>query len=208
MPSADGLDSAALSVTASVTVTPTVAEANAIVKVNGATVASGTASAAIPLVAGINTINVNVTAQDGVTLTTYVLTIDNSSYGVWKSSVFTHPADLNNPTVSGEMATPANDGITNLMKYAIALDPMASGTGGLPTASPQGGYLMLTYQKNKQAADVIYTVQSSDSLTGIWATATTVTAQSDQGTYTLVTVRDTVPQARHPHRFMRLQVGK
>jgi len=29
-----------------------------------------------------------------------VLTIDNSSYGVWKGSAFTDPVDLNNPAVS------------------------------------------------------------------------------------------------------------
>ena len=196
-------------VAASVTVTPTVAEANASVKVNGASVVSGTPSAAIPLVAGTNTIQVDVTAQDGVSVTAYVLTIDNSSYGVWKSSVFTNPADVANPAVSGELATPAHDGITNLMKYALGLDPMACGNGGLPSASPQGGYLTLTYRKNKQAADVTYTVQATDSLTsGAWLPATMVLGQSDEGTYWNITVRDTVPLGQHPHRFMRLQVAR
>ena len=74
--------------------------------------------------------------------------------------------------------------------------------------SPQGGYLTLTYRKTTQAADVTYSVLSSDSPNGIWEPVTTVTSQSDQGTYTLVTVRDTVPLAGHPHRFMRLQVSR
>ena len=47
----------------------------ATVKVNGTTVASGSASASIPLVLGANTITVLVTAQDGVTTTSYVLTV-------------------------------------------------------------------------------------------------------------------------------------
>ena len=192
-------------VAASVTVTPTVSDATATVKVNGTPVP---ASAALPLVAGSNTITVTVTAQDGVTNTSYILTIDNTAYGVWKSSVFTNPADLNNPAVSGDLATPAHDGITNLMKYALALAPMASGTAGLPSASPQGGYLTLTYRRNKAATDVTYTVQSSDVLKGTWTTATTVTSQTDHGTYTLVTVRDTVPVAGHSQRFMRLQVSR
>ena len=195
-------------VAASVTVTPTVSEANATVRVNGAAVTSGTASAAIPLAAGVNTLTVSVTAQDGVTATSYVLTIDNSSYGVWKSSVFTNPADLGNAAVSGELVIPAHDGITNLMKYALALAPMSCGTGGLPSVSPQGGYLTLTYRQNKSASDVAYTVQASDSPNGTWTTASTVTSQSDQGAYTLVTVRDMVPLAGHPHRFMRLQVAR
>ena len=194
-------------VTASVTVTPTVADANATVKVNGTTVTSGAASAAIPLAAGINTLTVTVTAQDGVTYTTYVLTIDNSSYGVWKGSAFTNPADLNNLAVSGEMATPAQDGITNLIKYALAIDPMQFGTSRMPTVSLRDGYLTLTYRKNKQALDVAYAVQSSASLTSNgWGEATTILSQTDEGGYWLVTVQDTVPYAEQRRRFMRLQV--
>jgi len=136
------------------------------------------------------------------------IAIDVIPYDSWKATAFPNVTDRNDPALSGELATPANDGITNLMKYALALDPMTCGTDGLPTASPQGGYLTLTYRKNKQAVDVTYTVQSSDSLNGIWAPATTVTSQADQGTYTVVTVRDTVPGSGYPHRFMRLQVSR
>ena len=196
----------------SVRITPVTSDANASVKVNGASVLSGTASAAIPLVAGNNTLAIVATAQDGTTRS-YAVTIDNSSYGVWKSAVFTNPTDLANPTVSGELATPANDGITNLMKYAMALSPMASATGNLPTSSSQAGYLTLTYRKSKTASDVTYTVQAADILTSnAWASAATVLSQTDPtpggGSYWLVTVRDNVPYASHPQRFMRLQVVK
>lgn len=146
-------------------------------------------------------------SQPGVT--DYVLTIDNSSYGVWKTSVFTNPADVGNPAVSGELAAPARDGITNVMKYALALDPMACGAGGLPTAAPQGAYLTLTYRKNKQAADVTYTVQSADSLSNPpWQPATVVVGQTDQGGYWRITVRGTVPLAGQPRRCMRLKADR
>ena len=136
-----------------------------------------------------------------------VVAIDNTPYGAWKVSAFTNPADRNDPAISGEQATPAHDGVTNLMKYALALDPMACGTGGLPSVSRQAGYLTLTYRKNKQATDLTYTVQAADSLNGgNWTPATTVFAQTDEGGYWLVTVQDTVPNAGHPSRFMRLQV--
>jgi gliding motility-associated-like protein len=59
----------------SMTVTPTTSDANATIKVNGITVTSGTASSAIPLVVGPNTITMVVTAQDGVTTKTYTLTV-------------------------------------------------------------------------------------------------------------------------------------
>ncbi|QZE31386.1 cadherin-like beta sandwich domain-containing protein [Pantoea ananatis] len=51
----------------SVTVTPVVSEGHATVTVNGAAVASGSASQSISLATGSNTISVVVTAQDGTT---------------------------------------------------------------------------------------------------------------------------------------------
>ncbi len=61
--------------TSSFTLTPTAAESHAMLRVNGVVVASGTASGAIPLNVGNNTVNVMVTAQDSVTTKTYTLTI-------------------------------------------------------------------------------------------------------------------------------------
>jgi len=59
----------------SITITPTVSDATATIKVNGVTVASGSASASIPLNAGTNSIATVVTAQDGVTTKTYTVTV-------------------------------------------------------------------------------------------------------------------------------------
>jgi hypothetical protein len=130
------------------------------------------------------------------------------TYEAWKLGAFTTDAQRNDPAISGVLATPANDGMTNLMKYALGLDPMACGTADLPTISQQGGYLTLTCRKNKQAADVTTTVQVGDSLIGNnWSTASTVVSQTDAGNFWLVTVRDTVTMAGHPARFMRLQVS-
>ncbi|MDQ0640272.1 gliding motility-associated-like protein [Pedobacter sp. W3I1] len=61
--------------TTSITVTPTITDATATVTVNGAAVASGNPSAAIPLVVGTNTITIVVAAQDGTTTKTYTVTV-------------------------------------------------------------------------------------------------------------------------------------
>jgi len=61
--------------TSSVTVTPTTSDPTATVMVNGTTVISGAASIAIPLIVGPNVINAVVTAQDGVTIQTYTVTV-------------------------------------------------------------------------------------------------------------------------------------
>jgi gliding motility-associated-like protein len=59
----------------SLTVTATISNQNATVKVNGTAVANGSASGTIPLMAGANTITVIITAQDGTTTNTYTITV-------------------------------------------------------------------------------------------------------------------------------------
>ncbi len=212
-PSTLSYTSNASSTTTSVMVTPTVTDPTSTVKVNGTTVASGSQSAAISLgPSSINTITVLVTAQDGINTSTYSVAVDNTPYGIWKKSKFSNLSEWIDPTVSGDMATPAHDGISNLMKYALGLSPMTPGTASLPTASIQNGYLTLTYRMNKSSTDVTFTVQSSNTLGGTWSTASNVILQTDPtpggGSYWLVTVRDTTLYTGSPARFMRLQVTR
>ncbi len=61
--------------TSTVKVTPTTTDAHASIKVNGTTVASGSASQSITLLPGTNTIYVVVTAQNGTTKKTYTITV-------------------------------------------------------------------------------------------------------------------------------------
>jgi len=61
--------------TTSITATPTDSDSTATITVNGMPTVSGTASNAIPLAVGDNTITVIVTAQDGVTTRTYTVIV-------------------------------------------------------------------------------------------------------------------------------------
>ncbi|WP_295794214.1 cadherin-like beta sandwich domain-containing protein [Mucilaginibacter sp.] len=63
----------------SIKITPTVQDPTATIMVNGVTVASGAASGSIPLLVGTNTVTTLVTAQDGVTTKTYVITITRAA---------------------------------------------------------------------------------------------------------------------------------
>ena len=200
--------------TTSITMTPTVTDATATVKVNGTLVLSGDSSDPVQLLIGDNTITTVVTAQDEIAQSTYTLIVTrDGNYAAWKEGAFETEAQRNDSAISGPQAMPAHDGISNLMKYALALAPMTCGTADLPTATPRDGYLTLTYRKNKTANDVTYTVQVSDSLTdNDWSPAATVLTQTDPtpggGTYWLVTVQDTVPLTNNPVRFMRLRVSQ
>ncbi|MES2661050.1 MAG: cadherin-like beta sandwich domain-containing protein [Verrucomicrobiota bacterium] len=67
-----------LNKTSSMTVTPVVSQAGATVKINGTTVAPGTASSPIPLNVGNNTITTVVTAPDLVSTKIYTITVTRS----------------------------------------------------------------------------------------------------------------------------------
>ena len=87
--------------TTSMTVTPTVTDATATMKVNGATLASGTASQPIPLVAGPNAINVVVTAQNGTTLSTYEITVTRVFFEAVFTSATTVPISASGYNATG-----------------------------------------------------------------------------------------------------------
>jgi gliding motility-associated-like protein len=89
----------------SVTVTPTAQDANAIIKVNGVGVTSGTASGSIALAVGQTTINTVVTAQDGTTTRTYSITVTRATGPLMSLYL---PASVVQPT---DRAAIENDGI-------------------------------------------------------------------------------------------------
>jgi len=114
----------------SITITPTINNATATVKVNGVAVSSGTASAGIPLAFGPNNINAVVTAQDGITITTYIITVTRvpSSVATLRTISLNPSATLT--TVSGPgnanyTASVANS-VSSIKVVPTALDATAT----------------------------------------------------------------------------------
>lgn len=94
--------------------------------------------------------------------------------------------------------------VSTLTSLVLDSGTLSCGMAALPTISSQGGYLTLSCRENKQATDLTFTVQATDSpASGIWSPASTVVAQEDMGGYWLVTVRDNVTMAGHPTRRAR-----
>ena len=114
------------------------------------------------------------------------------------------------------------DGISNLMEYALTLDPTFANPSGLPAATIKNysgtNYLSMTFTRSSVATDLTYTVQGSSDLinwsnlaSSVGGAATTGAGfVSETGAAPLITVevRDTVPITGAPgqKRFMRLQV--
>ena len=133
------------------------------------------------------------------------LTVE-TPYAAWQKIWFT-PSQLSNPAVSGDTASPAGDGIPNLMKYGLGLIPTVAYSGisvGVPvagiTTSGTNQYLSLTFTGT--AADVTYSVQAGSNLTA-WTALRSWPPGAPPGT---ITLSDTVPIALAPRRFIRLNV--
>lgn len=110
-------------------------------------------------------------------------------------------------------ASPCNDGLTNLIKYALGLDPGVSGPSGrLASATVNDGsgeYLAFTYIRPEPApASVTYRVEGSSDLSAAsWSDTGIVPVSSFvNGGLRTITVRDSTPMSVGNQRFLRLKV--
>jgi gliding motility-associated-like protein len=108
--------------TATIALEPVTADPTATVKVNGTAVASGTVSNPISLSVGSNTITTVVTAQDGVTTKSYVITVTKAMPSVntlYEPISVAKPADSvtieNDGIVVHQGVSPNGDGINDFL---------------------------------------------------------------------------------------------
>lgn len=197
---------------ASITVTPTVADGTATlqVRVNGGTYAaatSGSPSAALALNLGSNTIDVLVTAQDGTTTKTYTTTVTRWTYvEAWRNQYF---STIANTGSASDTATPRGDGLPNLLKFALGMNPTLNGVSPL-AVTKNGSVLELTYPRSIEAmAECTFIVEWSDTLvSGSWST-TGVTENILSSTATLQQVKSSIPAGTGvDRRFARLRVTR
>ncbi len=97
------------------------------------------------------------------------------TYAVWAGENFTS-ADLADPEISGPSATPAGDGLTNLLKYALGLPPKAPSTTGITLTQPSTEWVF-TYTRPANRVDISYTVEISPDLQSASWTSSGVTHQ-------------------------------
>ena len=127
---ASGTTSYAASVgnsTSSLTLTPTTTDSTATVKVNGTTVSSGSASNALPLIVGENTLTVLVAAQDGTTTSTYTLTVTRAPSSVSTLASLVPSAGALVPAFSPETHGYTINPVAGMV--ALALQPTAGDAG-------------------------------------------------------------------------------
>lgn len=126
---------------------------------------------------------------------------------VWRNAYFGNPSNVG---AGADTASPAGDGIPNLIKYALGLNPSTPASKSqLPVESilPVSGqsYLALTVNRTAQATDITYLVEvSSNLVTWVSGVPFTVTVTN---TPTQVVVRDATPLASATNRFIRFRVS-
>jgi hypothetical protein len=136
----------------------------------------------------------------------------------WRLTFFGTTANTGN---AADTATPDNDGIANLLKYALCINPGLAGNVHLPQAQDLGGRLAITFTRDPTRNDISIHVEVADSL-DLLQSSPTVLASSINGAITsgpgiitetdagggrkTVEVRDSVTIAASSYRFMRIRV--
>jgi gliding motility-associated-like protein len=140
----------------SVRLTPTTADPTATVKVNGVSIASGSASGSIPLVVGPNVINTVVTAQDGTTVITYTTTVTRAPSSI---------ASLANLTISNGTLKPAFAPATYI--YTTSVDNTLSKFALTPTLADATATILINGQPAANAAQsgLINLLQGDNTIT-------------------------------------------
>ncbi len=147
--------------------------------------------------------------------------------GHWRSQTFGSASDTGD---AADMANPIGDGIPNLMKYALNLNPLQTCALPAPELITHDGqrHLRFTFNRYHTRIDLIYEVQVADNPAGPWSTIATsangavtsgpgvvselliavaLTGSSGSG-WSQVEVRDPIGTGSSANRFMRLLVRR
>jgi hypothetical protein len=145
----------------------------------------------------------NNTSSDAVTLTAALTPIE-----AWRQLHFGSPE---NTGQGADENIIANDGMPNLMKYALGINPTTPGASAAPTGTRQSGLLKLTFTRRRDATDITYRVEGTSDPTTDWTTlysSAQTPYEGGQNESSPVTVSDNPPSGTPTKRFMRLKVTR
>ncbi|MEI6537180.1 MAG: hypothetical protein WCN98_17695, partial [Verrucomicrobiaceae bacterium] len=164
-----------------------------------ATGATGTATITIALQDNGGIAN---SGQDRSASQTFSITVYTPTQ-TWQRTYFTE-AELANPAISGPLADPNNNGLSNLLEYAFHLDPKAQTTENRPTVTLDATFLSLSYTRNLAATDLTFTIEQSTNLMTWTPVSPTIIILSDDGV--TQRIKAEVPYNATPGMYLRLRV--
>lgn len=145
---------------------------------------------------------------------TYLANTDlrTNTFGGWQAGCFT-PAQLGNATISGPLADPDADGLTNLQECAFASPPWMRSPEAYPVAGTVNvsgsDYLTISYNRAAGLQGVTYVVEASSDLQ-TWQSGTGVTtlvSETTQADVVRVVVRDQTAMGAVGQRHLRVRVS-
>jgi pectate lyase len=127
-------------------------------------------------------------------------------FELWQMEQFT-PAQLSMPSVSGPAASPAGDGVPNLVKFALGLPPFTPAPRLLTPLRIENGSAILYYRRRPNATDVTCRVEVSADLTN-WSSDLVIQQQTGASGDGLEYWEASSSGIAAPMRFFRLTVTR
>jgi hypothetical protein len=161
---------------------------------------------------GDRTVTLTLSSSANYSLTTVsnaTVVIHDRPIDAWRLATFT-TAELADPSISGDLADPDHDGLSNLMEYALGLSPKDPTATNRPYASIISGHLTLTYTRSQAAVDVSLLVEQSNDLVNWQSGPGYIQPVScvDEGPAQRITVQLTTPVAGASAGYLRLRVTR
>lgn len=171
-----------------------------------ATNATGSLTNTASLSGGSDAISTNNTA-------TQVFTVSPPLGGIeaWRQTHFESTADAG---IAADAASPAGDGVANLLKYAMGLVPTNFATRTeLPALTNDGTTLSIVFRRARDPQDITMSVEAADGVVGSWTNIWTSSTNAFTGgtnAFSLETVQDPTPINAAPNgqRYLRLKVTR
>jgi len=160
------------------------------------------------LAEGDETVTLTLTADAAYTVGTPssgTVTIKDIVADDWRKQQF--GGNANNSAIAGDYADPNNNGLANLVEYALGLNPTATGGAGLPLLDSTSREYSLTFTRNLNAPDITLSVEWSSTLApNSWSTngVTLVPTPIDAN---LELIKASVPAGSAPgQKFLHIKV--
>jgi hypothetical protein len=129
------------------------------------------------------------------------------NYTAWLVARFSTD-ELNNPLTSGVNADPDADGWSNLMEYALGLEPKVANTTALPQVTTSASEWVYTYTRPGDRSDVTYAVEASTTLASWTIEGVTHELVSTDAVAGTQTWRARYPMAGAANAFFRLRATR
>ncbi|NQX01340.1 hypothetical protein HQ447_11840, partial [bacterium] len=133
---------------------------------------------------------------------------ESPHYAAWSLRQFS-TTDLTDSSISGPAASPAGDGVSNLLKYAFGLDAkLPAAPGFLPWVAPvTGDAPVFRHEERAGASDIFYQVEASTDLVSWNIPVTEQTRGAAAAGWIAVGTRANLP-AGSPKAFYRARVSR